>query len=96
MCCLIVLLGLGLPRVTILLAWLLNPSFIEAPFANVLVPIFGFVFLPFTTLSYAWAYTFPGGPWSGGGVIIILIAVLLDLGTYGGGATSRNKPRATR
>ena len=78
---------------TILVAWLLNPSFMQAPFANILLPIFGFIFLPFTTLSYAWVYTFPQGPSSGIAIIIILIALLLDLGTYGGGASRRKQSR---
>jgi hypothetical protein len=92
MCCPIVLLAFGFPRVALFLVWLLDPAFIQSAYSNMFLPILGFIFLPFTTLAYAWAFTFEGGATSGGGIIVIVLAVLLDLGTYGGGARSRSMP----
>ena len=89
MCCLVALLGLICPRVLLVAVWILNPTFINTAYANILIPILGLIFLPLTTLAYAWAATLNGGPWNGGGVIVILIALLIDLGSWGGGAKGK-------
>jgi len=89
--CLIGCMAIGFPRITLLLVWLLNPNLISAAFASILVPILGLLFLPLTTLAYVWASTFQGGPWGSGGVIVIIVAVVFDLGTYGGSAKVRRK-----
>lgn len=91
MCCLLALLALGFPRLALILVWLLNPQFLNAAYSTIALPILGFIFLPLTTLAYAWAITFNGGASSTGGVIVIVLAVLMDLGTYGG-ASSRKRP----
>lgn len=93
MCCLVALGGLLFPRVALFLVWLFNQSFINDAYPNLAVPILGFIFLPLTTLAYAWTFTFEGGPSSGAGVIVIVIAVLIDIGSWGGGATRRPAPR---
>ena len=93
MCCLLALLALGFPRIALFLVWLFNPDFLDAAYSNAAVPILGFIFLPLTTLAYAWSFTFEGGPSSGAGVFVIVIAVILDLGTYGG-ASSRKRPQS--
>ena len=89
MCCLIALLALGFPRVVLLFVWLFDNSFLSNAYSSMAIPFLGFIFLPFTTLAYAWAHTFENGVDSVGGVIVMLIAILLDLGTYGGSASSR-------
>ena len=92
--CLIILIALGFPRIGLLLFWLLDPAFLEQAYRSGLVLLLGFLFLPFTTLGYAWTITFPDGPLSGAGIIVIIIAVVLDLGAYGGGsAMSRTGSR---
>lgn len=92
MCCLIALFSLAFPRITLVLVWLLDKPFIDQAYSNMAVPVLGLIFLPLTTLAYAWASTFESGAGSGEGLLVIVIAVLLDLGTYGGGATSQRKP----
>jgi hypothetical protein len=88
-CCFVFLLALLFPRLILILTWLFNPAFINNAYANFIIPAIGLIFLPMTTLAYAWAYTFEGGPWNGGGIIIIVLALLYDLGAAGGGATGQ-------
>jgi hypothetical protein len=83
MCCVITaVLFLG-PRVGLALWWLLRPDRFALAFDSVLVPILGFLLLPWTTLMYVVAA--PGGivglEWA-----LLIVAFLVDLGAYGGGA----------
>jgi hypothetical protein len=55
-----------------------------------LVPLLGFIFLPLTTLAYAWMVN-TGRPTVGVNLIILLVAVVIDLGGLGGGAFSRRR-----
>jgi hypothetical protein len=52
----------------------------------------GFLFLPFTTLGYAWAINMYGTV-EGAQAIVVIIALLLDLGVFGGGAVERTRRR---
>jgi hypothetical protein len=81
-CCLAAFAGIISPRLAIGLWWLLDSARWGAVFDNLIVPLLGFVFLPWTTLAYAFF-----APTGLGGLapIVIVIAVLTDAGTYGGG-----------
>ena len=59
MCCFFTALVLFGPRLAILVWWLLNPVYIGAAFGNWIVPLLGFIFLPWTLLMYFIIY--PGG-----------------------------------
>ncbi|MEX2275488.1 MAG: hypothetical protein WEA10_08025 [Actinomycetota bacterium] len=86
--CLIVLLSLAVPRFVLLLLWL--TGYMERAYDSFLWPLLGFFFLPLTTVAYAVAQNeFDGGASSAGGVILIVIALLIDLGSLGNGARSR-------
>ena len=89
-CCLVALLALFFPRLILVLTWIFNPAFINNAYSTWVIPLLGLIFLPMTTLAYAWAITFDGGAGSIGGVIVIVLAVLYDLGS-GGGSASRKK-----
>ena len=91
-CCLILVIAILGPRIAIA-GLALFTSYFERAFDGLLLLILGFLFLPFTTLAYAWAINMYGGVsgWQGA---VILIAVLLDLGVVGGGASERRR-RAT-
>jgi hypothetical protein len=54
------------------------------------LPLVGFVFLPLTTLAYAWMAN-TGRPTTGVNLIILIIAVAIDLGGLGGGAYHRRR-----
>jgi hypothetical protein len=98
MCCLIALLGMIFPRAALVLVWLFDPPFINNAYPSIIVPILGLLFLPLTTLAYAFAFTLEGGPWNnGGGIIIMIIGLLFDLGCLGGGVhDQRDRSKSSR
>ena len=91
--CLLVIGGLTVPRVVIVFLWLFS-SYLERAFDSVLWPVLGFFFLPTTTLAWAWAEN-TRGEIAGVHAVIVVLAVLLDLGIIGGGRSSfgRNRKR---
>ncbi len=78
-------LALFFPRVTIVLVWLFT-DYLAGVYQSVLWPILGFLFLPMTTLAYTWAWHQGDGSVEGIGVVAIVLAVLYDVGSLGGGA----------
>lgn len=81
-CCLAAFAGIISARLAIVLWWLLDSARWGTVFDNLIVPVLGFVFLPWTTLAYVFF-----APTGLGGLapIVIVVAVLVDAGTYGGG-----------
>ena len=90
--CLIGCLALGAPRAAIVLVVLFS-DFIGRAFENNLWPFLGFLFMPTTTLAYAWAINSRGSV-EGLQLVVVVIAVLIDLGLIGGSAAQR-RPRNT-
>jgi hypothetical protein len=86
-CCVLVLLALVGPRFVLFLLWLLT-DYLSRAFDNFLLPLVGFVFLPWTTLAYAFAQNDLGGL-NGLGLLVLVLGFLIDLGTLGGGARRR-------
>jgi hypothetical protein len=87
MACLLLILVVAFPRVALVLLFLLT-NYIERAYHGVLVPILGFLFLPLTTLVYAWMVN-NGQPTAGVNLLILLVAVIIDLGGWGGGEYHR-------
>ncbi len=85
--CLLALLALFFPRVAIVLVVIFS-DYIGAAYQTVFWPLLGFLFMPVTTLAYAWAIH-SNGSVSGGYLIVVILAVLLDFGILGGGASNR-------
>jgi hypothetical protein len=83
-----------MPRVAIVLVVIFS-DYIGRAYETTLWPLLGFFFLPLTTLAYAWAMNNYGSV-SGFPLIIVVIAVLIDLGLCGTGAASRRPPPAYR
>lgn len=81
--CLIVI-GLFLPRVALALIWLLTNWF-AAAYETWLWPILGFFFMPYTTLAYMGAMLNNNKMVNGLWLVVVVIAVLADLGFIGGG-----------
>ena len=82
--CLVGLLGLITPRVVIVLLVIFT-DYIGRAFDGVLLPLLGFIFLPTTTLAWAFAQNSNNGKVSGLYLVLVIVAVLLDLGLIGGG-----------
>jgi hypothetical protein len=85
-CCLAAIGALIGPRIAIVAWWLLDPARWALVFSSVLWPIIGFLVLPWTTLVYVWLA--PSGI-DTLGLIFLVLAVIVDLGSYGGGYRSR-------
>jgi len=82
--CLVALIALFAPRVAIVLLVIFS-DYIGAAYATILWPLLGFFFMPFTTLAYAFAMNSQGSV-SGLYLALVVVAVLADLATLGGGA----------
>ncbi|MGA2588439.1 MAG: hypothetical protein ABSH32_00860 [Bryobacteraceae bacterium] len=85
--CLVFILVLAFPRVVMVLLFLFS-SYLERAYHGLIVPILGFLFLPLTTLAYAWMHN-SHRPMEGINLIILIVAVIIDLGGLGGGEYHR-------
>ena len=83
MCCFFTALVLFGPRLAILIWWLISPVYVNAAFTNWIIPILGWIFLPWTLLMYMIIY--PGGI-VGFDWLILGLGVLADIASYSGGA----------
>ena len=82
--CLAVLLALISPRLALFAVWIFS-NILSRAYDSWIVPLIGFFVLPWTTLAYA-------GMWSAGSNhvygfewFIVVLAFVLDLGSYVGG-----------
>ena len=82
--CCVALIALAAPRIAILLVVIFSDYLGQAYETN-LVPFLGFLFMPTTTLAYAWAIHSRGSV-EGLQLVVVVIAVLIDLGLLGGSA----------
>jgi hypothetical protein len=87
--CLFLILILAFPRVVLLLLFFLT-DYLTRAYHDLLVPLIGFIFVPLTTLAYAWMVN-NHLPLEGVNLLILLLAVVLDLGGLGGGAYHRSR-----
>jgi hypothetical protein len=88
--CLLALLALATPRVVIVLVVLFS-DYLGTAYQTWLWPFLGFLFLPVTTLAYAWAVHAYGGL-HGLGLVAFVVAVLLDLGLLRSSRRGRAEP----
>jgi len=88
-CCLLLLLAMIGPRFVIAMLALFT-NYLQTAFTGLFIPLLGFFFMPFTTLAYAWSINSTGEV-SGLQLVVVIIAVLLDLGVVGGGANRRRR-----
>ena len=85
--CLVLILVLAFPRVVLLLMFLLS-NYLQRAYHGLLLPLLGFIFLPLTTLAYAWM-TNSHMPLEGINLILLVVAVIIDLGGLSGGEYHR-------
>jgi hypothetical protein len=79
----LLLLALFVPRVVIFLLWLFT-SWFSGVFPNGLIGVLGFLILPYVTLWYSAVHHWFGGEWGPLQIIILIIALLFDIGPAGG------------
>ncbi len=91
--CLIGCLALFMPRLAIFLVWLFS-DYLDTAYQTLIWPVLGFLFMPLTTLAYAWAWHQGNGSISGIGLVVVVLAVLIDLGLIGTSESSRRSVRA--
>ena len=84
--CLFGCLALLTPRILLFVIWLFS-GYLEHAYHTKIWPFLGFFFLPLTTLAYAWAVNTYGSV-KGLGLVVVVLAVLFDLGIVGGGGAA--------
>jgi hypothetical protein len=76
-----------MPRFAIVLVVIFS-DYIGRAYETFLWPFLGFLFMPLTTLAYAWAIHSRGSV-AGFQLVVVVLAVLMDLGLVGGSAKAR-------
>jgi len=77
--CFIFLMALIGPRVALFFVWAFT-NFVDRAFDNWIVPVLGFVFLPWTTLVYSLAYDGVGV--SPLGWLFVAMGLMADISSY--------------
>jgi cytochrome b561 len=86
-CCLVIL-ALLFPRFVLIVMAL--AGHLSTAYETYIWPLLGFFIMPYTTCAYAIAMNEAGGV-KGWGLVIVIVAVLLDIGGHGGAANSRRR-----
>jgi len=87
--CLLLILLLAFPRVVLLLLFIFS-NYLQRAYHGLILPLIGFLFLPLTTLVYAWMAN-TGQSTQGVNLLILIVAVVIDLGGLGGGGNNSQK-----
>lgn len=87
--CLLLLLVLAFPRVVLVLMYL-SSNYLTRAYHGLVIPVLGFVFLPLTTIVYAWEVN-SRYPMEGVYLLVLVIAVVIDVGGLSGGAWHRRR-----
>jgi hypothetical protein len=85
--CLLLLIVLAFPRLVLVLLFLLS-NYLQHAYHDLLIPVLGFIFLPLTTLAYAWMIN-SHIAMAGANLLILIIAAIIDVGGLGGGEYHR-------
>jgi hypothetical protein len=85
--CLFLVLFLAFPRVAMVLMFLFS-TYLQRAYHSLLILALGFVFLPLTTIVYAWLVN-SHQHIEGVNLVILIVAVLIDAGGLGGGEYHR-------
>jgi hypothetical protein len=86
--CLIALAALISARLALIIVWI-SSDLLSRAFDSWVVPLLGFFLLPWTTLAYAVMWN-SSREVSGFEWFIVILAFLIDLGSYGAGGRARS------
>jgi hypothetical protein len=86
--CILLLLVLAFPRVILILMFLMS-NYLQRAYHNLLIPLLGFIYLPLTTIVYAWLVN-SHMALAGVNLLLIIIAAIIDVGGLGGGYRRRS------
>ena len=85
--CLFAAVGLLMPRFIIVVLWIFT-DYLARAYDSWILPTIGFFVLPTTTIAYAIAknsFSTATGGLKAGGIIVIVLGVLIDVGLIGRG-----------
>ena len=85
--CLLLIVFLAFPRIALAVLFLFT-DYLQRAYHGLLLPVLGFIFVPLTTLAYAWMVN-TRQPIAGINLVILIIAVVIDLGGLSGGEYHR-------
>ncbi len=96
--CLVGCLALAFPRLALFLLWLFGGDYLGRAFDHTLWPLLGFVFMPLTTLAFAYGMNTLGAPGQMEplGWLLVALAAAADVGLLGGGGRSAKRWRDER
>ena len=96
--CIIMLIAAFFPRLALVLLWLFGGGYLERAVQPGYWLLLGFLFLPLTTLAFAFGMNSLGMPGQVPpfGWLLTIIALAADLGILGGGSRSRWHRRNAR
>src|SRR5580704_1480161 len=87
--CLLLIVFLAFPRIALALLFLFS-NYLERAYHGLILPVLGFLFLPLTTLVYAWMAN-TRQPIAGINLLILIVTVVIDLGGLSGGEYHRRR-----
>jgi hypothetical protein len=87
--CLLLILLLIFPRVAIVVVFLTS-NYLGRAYHGFFLPFLGFIFVPISTLTYAWLVN-THQPLEGINLLILVVAIVIDLGGLGGGEYHRRR-----
>lgn len=85
--CILLVLVLAFPRLVLVLMFLFS-NYLQRAYHGLILPLLGFLFLPLTTIVYSWL-TNSHLPIAGVNLVILVVAVVIDVGGWGGGEWRR-------
>lgn len=86
--CLLTLVAVLFPRITIVVLWIFTDWF-SGVFNSLIWPVLGFIFMPLTTLWYSVVINHYGGQWNAMTITVMVLAVVFDIGSNGRGYKHR-------
>ncbi len=92
MCCLFMILALIGPRAAAFVWWLADPARWQLAFDSWVLPLLGFIFMPWLTLAYV--LVAPGGI-NGFDWVVLLMAFVVDIAMYSGSAARGRQAMGT-